>query len=140
MSVPPPNVHHARQQARLEARREHNERMPQGQNAARRLQFDELPLQVQQVNIQNAGQRAQRGNNERVPLQLDGLAQQVQELNIQNAWWNDARLRPDGGRPAIVLAPQAQVPNARDDMDNARNPLADLDADDVLNRGLFSIG
>jgi hypothetical protein len=95
--------------------RGNNERMP--------LQFDELPPRAQQQNIQNAGQRAQRGNNERIPLQFDELPPQAQQQNIQDAW-------PIARQPAIILAPQAEVPNGHDDIDN---PPAGLEVDDVLN-------
>ena len=155
MSIPPSNVHNGGGYLSFcQARRERNEHIPRGHNAARRLQFDELPPRVQrpniqnagqqvqhgnnermplqfdelppraqQQNIQNAGQRAQRGNNERIPLQFDELPPQAQQQNIQDAW-------PIARQPAIILAPQAEVPNGHDDIDN---PPAGLEVDDVLN-------
>ena len=155
MSIPPSNVHNGGGYLSFcQARRERNEHIPrghnaarrlqfdelppraqrpniqnagqnipQGHNAARRLQFDELPPRAQQQNIQNAGQRAQRGNNERIPLQFDELPPQAQQQNIQDAW-------PIARQPAIILAPQAEVPNGHDDIDN---PPAGLEVDDVLN-------
>jgi hypothetical protein len=155
MSIPPSNVHNGGGYLSFcQARRARNEHIPQGHNAARRLQFDELPPRAQQQNIQNAGQQVQRGNNERMPLQFDELPPRAQQQNIQNAGQQVQRVNnermplqfdelppraqqqniqdvwPLARQPAIILAPQAEVPNGHDDVDN---PLAGLEVDDVLN-------